>query len=231
MNSNLYTLTLKDVAKNNCKEYIEEICNQEHVKIKTVYEDSYSFLNGRPDWVTDRLKSGDDLLLESVSYDKLQFIQYLYDNRVKNIKLLNDIHKIGEENNRWDALDSLTYYTPFVANDGVYRTSSPAQLGNTDFASPALEHNWVHINIPKYYHSIGVDIPNVSFNFDGEKELYRGPNGKVFELTDANSDYWKNHVRETYEKVPVSKPIQYKPKKNDSKIKSWINKFKDNWNS
>ena len=92
-NNNLHKLIIKGVRSNGLVDYLEDICEEEHVKVLDEYEDAYDFTNSRVSFYgLNNLNKSDDYVIMSYNYEKLLFIEYLYRRRLEIVLLLEDIY-------------------------------------------------------------------------------------------------------------------------------------------
>jgi len=92
-NNNLHKLIIKGVRSSGLCDYLENICEKEHVKILEEYEDSYSFINsGVTFYGLNNLSKNNDYVIMSYSHEKLLFIEHLYNKRLETVNKLEDIY-------------------------------------------------------------------------------------------------------------------------------------------
>lgn len=92
-NNTLHKLIIKGVRSSGLVDYLEEICEKEHVKVLDEYEDSYDILNSRTTFYgLNNLSKSDDYVIMSYNYEKLLFIQHLYNTRLDIVTKLEDMY-------------------------------------------------------------------------------------------------------------------------------------------
>ena len=88
----LHKLIINGVRSSGLVDYLEDICEKEHIKVLDEYEDAYDFDNSRVGFYgLNNLNKSDDYVIMSYNYEKLLFIEYLYKRRLDIVLLLEDM--------------------------------------------------------------------------------------------------------------------------------------------